>query len=143
MENQPEPRTEDGSYAGISSAAPQSETFQTVIGETPVYLHMIKLRRSCFLWIGDGRKRLDSLSVALPNPFDVSKVPLLTSIIDRRPSELQAARDEGQQIASKLSRKLDAQVFVTYNIESNDDDLVQGIEMYLFNLIKTGTKFVL
>ena len=108
----------------------------------PVYLHIIKLRRSCFLYIGDSRKRFDSLSVALPNPFE--KVPLITTIIDRRPSEVQAARDEGQQIAIKLSRKLDAQVFVTYNVESTlDDNVAQGIEMYIFSLLKDGIKFVL
>ncbi|OQV14647.1 hypothetical protein BV898_11153 [Hypsibius exemplaris] len=127
-----------------NNLAPSTAMFQATLQGLTVYFQLIRLRNSCFLWIGDSARRVDALSVALPNPFD-NKAPLVTAITDRRTNDAQPVRDEGQQIAAKLSRKLGAQVFVTYNVAeaSEESDLLTAIEAHLFSLIKNGVAFTL
>lgn len=120
----------------------QTKQFEAVFGGVTVYFQLIKLQRSCFLWIGDKRKCLDNLSVAMPNPFE--NAPLLTQILDRSPADSLIVRDEGQRIAAKLSKKMNAQVFVSFAVDAPSEmDVVGSVEKYLFELLKGGEEFVL
>lgn len=130
------------SSPSFGSSGLQTERFLMTFSDIRVHFQVVKLQRSCFIWIGDDHKLLDNLTVALPNPFSLA--PLLTQIMDRRGADTISLRDEGQRIASKLSKKLNAQVFVSFSVDYPPEfDMVGNIEAFLFGLLRTGEKLVL
>ncbi|XP_055328848.1 uncharacterized protein LOC129581667 [Paramacrobiotus metropolitanus] len=120
----------------------QTKLYECAVGQLTIYIQLVKLKQSCFLWIGDQRKCLDNLTVALPNPFEAP--PLASSILDRRPADSIGMNDESRRLAMKLSKKLGAQVFVSYTVDSPPEvDVISVVEKFLFDALRSGDTFTL
>ena len=52
---------------------PSTENFHATFHGVNVFFKLIKLKNSCFLWIGDDAKRMDCLSVKLEHKISIER----------------------------------------------------------------------
>lgn len=84
-------------------------SFHIEINDLIVSVHVISMDNSIFMWIGKGLEaNFTDLSLAMMSPFQNS--PLASKVVG---SSLENA---SVNLSSKLSRKLDKQVFLSCNI---------------------------
>lgn len=123
-------------------------------GQLPqVDFHVIKYTDKClYLWIGDSSASMDNLACAMETPLE--RDPIGIEIMQAVNVEQQGVyAGLGKDLASKLSKRLKKQVFVSFNVnqnlleqtpmlsedslESSDANLLLLIERSLFAEIKS------
>ena len=84
--------------------------------------------KSCFLWLStpDNEPNLGSMSMAIPTRFD--SMPTSTTLL--------GSDDKGSEIAQRLSKRFNMQVFVSCNLpETYEDEMVQ-VSSKLVDILK-------
>lgn len=103
--------------------------FKDNLNENIVHFHIISLKDSYLVWIGSTPCDFSSLAMAIPTKYD--KMPLSTTILGSSSDTF------SQNVAQKLSKKCNKQVFVSYNLPL-DYLLLPLVEKRLFEEIKTN-----
>ena len=80
--------------------------FEHSLGKIPKF-QVLKLDGQLLLWIGSAPARLSELAVAVP-------------ISDHPSTKIMGQNDLSSDMAAKLSKKLNKQVFVSYNLPKSD-----------------------
>ncbi|GFY72230.1 proteasome assembly chaperone 4 [Trichonephila inaurata madagascariensis] len=121
----------------MASAAEESllktHTFTDTLLDCHVIFHIIKMKDSLFLWIGD-QGNFDSLAVAMKTPYSTS--PVASSIMGY------SADDYSCSLASQLSERTKMQVFASYNLSRNDSNFLSIVAKRLTQeIIDNPNKF--
>lgn len=90
-----------------------------------VSYHSLKCSDKClYVWIGDNGNRLENLSCSMQTPYE--KEPLGVEIIQSNKQEQQNSifGNLSRDLAIKLAKKLNKQVFVSFNVSINLLELV-------------------
>ncbi|KAF8797033.1 proteasome assembly chaperone 4-like [Argiope bruennichi] len=90
-------------------------TFEENLLGCPVAFHVMKMKESLFIWIGD-QGNFDSLAVAMSTPYN--SAPISSSLMGP------TADESSCSLASRLSKKIGKQVFASYNISQSDSNLM-------------------
>lgn len=130
----------------LSPNSKTSDKFTTPIKS--IYFHSIKYDGNClYLWIGDSNCKLENLSCAMQTNY--SSNPLSTELIQVN-SEQTTGSNPSSDLATKLSKRLNKQVFVSLNVplesaEFNQFNDLEGslsaqqlVERRLFEEIKAN-----
>ncbi|XP_065186762.1 proteasome assembly chaperone 4-like [Sycon ciliatum] len=88
--------------------------FSGVFEGKTVYFHVLKLKGSFYLWIGDEKGSLDSLCMSAKNPY--SPTPISTTIVKGGGERL-----FGERLAGKLSTKTGLLCYVSCSLPSNSE----------------------
>ncbi|GIY94104.1 proteasome assembly chaperone 4 [Caerostris extrusa] len=104
----------------------KAHTFKENLLDCPVTFHIIKMKDSLFIWIGD-QGSFDSLAVAMPTPYDSQ--PISSTIIGY------SADERSCSFASRLSKKIGKHVFASYNLSRNDSNLMVVVTQRLMKEI--------
>ena len=109
----------------------------------PINFHSIRYENnSLYIWIGDSSCKMENLSCSLKTKY--SNDPLSTEILQVNCTE-QVATNPSTDLAIKLAKKLNKQVFVSLNVpfaavEFGEDEsslsIQQMVEKCLFEEIK-------
>jgi hypothetical protein len=97
--------------------------FATEVAETLVYFQVLKMEKSLFIWIGSGTDpAFSDLGMALNSSYD--RLPLTTRLMGPN-TDITSLN-----LASRLSKKFERAVFVSYNLPS-DRLILQAVEKRL------------
>jgi hypothetical protein len=97
--------------------------FVTEIAETPVCFQLLKMESSLFIWIGSGTDpTFSDLGMALNSSYD--RLPLSTRLMGPNADMMSL------NLASRLSKKFERAVFVSYNLPS-DRLILRAVEKRL------------
>ena len=109
-----------------------------------IFFHSIKYDNNClYVWIGDSNCKQENLSCAMQTNYSSS--PLATEILQINCAE-QVTTNPSSDLATKLAKKLNKQVFVSLNVpfdsvefDENDNNVSvqQAMERCLFEEIKS------
>ncbi|CAH1779529.1 unnamed protein product [Owenia fusiformis] len=99
--------------------------------ETQVHFHVMKMKDSFMVWIGDSPK-LDNFSMAMQTKFE--KSPITTSVMG------DSSDPTSEAIAQKLAKRSHKQTFVSYNL-STEAALVPLVEQRLFEEMKIHPEY--
>lgn len=113
-------------FAFSSESTIKVHTFEENLHGSPVAFHVIKMKDSVFIWIGD-QGNIDSLAVALSTPY--SRTPLATPLMGH------SADDSSCCLAARLSKKIGKQVFASYNFTKSDSSLMLNVTQRLLREI--------
>jgi hypothetical protein len=117
--------------ASIEFMEPNVEihSFGTEVAETPIHFQVLKMENSLFIWIGSGTDpTFSDLGMALNTRYD--RLPLCTRLMGAHTAM------ESSNLASRLAKKFQRAVYVSYNLPS-DRLLLPTIEKRLQEEIKT------
>ena len=107
-----------------------------------ISFHSIKYDNNClYVWIGDSNCKMENLSTSIKTNY--SSDPLSTEILQINSPE-QVVTNPSSDLAIKLAKKLNKQVFVSLNVpfdadefDENDVSIQQMLEKCLFEEIKS------
>jgi hypothetical protein len=107
-----------------------------------ISFHSIKYDNNClYVWIGDSNCKMENLSTSIKTNY--SSDPLSTEILQINSPE-QVVTNPSSDLAIKLAKKLNKQVFVSLNVpfdavefDENDLSIQQMLEKCLFEEIKS------
>jgi hypothetical protein len=107
-----------------------------------INFHSIKYDDNClYVWIGDSNCKMENLSGSIKTNY--SSDPLSTEILQINSPE-QVVTNPSSDLAIKLAKKLNKQVFVSLNVpfdavefDENDLSIQQILEKCLFEEIKS------
>jgi len=102
--------------------------FSSLISERLIHYQVTQLRGQTMIWVGEGDPVLSSLAAGVPGP-------------DCPSTSLFGGGDQSTMLAGRLAKKLNKQVFVSYNVA---DDLLttpQVIERLVEEIKKFPEKF--
>ncbi|GFT41278.1 proteasome assembly chaperone 4 [Trichonephila clavipes] len=121
----------------MASAAEESllktHTFTDTLLDCHVTFHIIKMKDSLFLWIGD-QGNFNSLAVAMETPY--TTLPVASCLMGFSEDEYSCS------LASQLSERLKMQVFASYNLSKNDSNFVYIVVQRLMQeIIDNPNKF--
>ncbi|GFU75084.1 proteasome assembly chaperone 4 [Trichonephila clavipes] len=121
----------------MASAAEESllktHTFTDTLLDCHVTFHIIKMKESLFLWVGD-QGNFNSLAVAMKRPY--TSLPIASCLMGFSEDEYSCA------LASQLSGILKMQVFASYNLSKNDSNLLSVVVQRLMQeIIDNRNKF--
>jgi hypothetical protein len=100
--------------------------FSEVLQNKVVNFHVIKMKDSCFIWIGNSPATLANLAVAMKTKYDV--LPTTTSALGDTTDMSSSC------LALRLSKKCEKAMYVSYNLPS-DPLLLSLVEKRLFDEI--------
>jgi hypothetical protein len=105
-----------------------------------IQFHTIQFsNKSVYIWIGDNQAKLDNISCSMKTPYQQEPVSIeLLAYMNPEEEE-----NFSTSLACKLSKKLNKQVFVSFNIAPelqktsfNETNLILLIEKHLFQQLK-------
>ena len=107
-----------------------------------ISFHSVKYDNNClYVWIGDSNCKMENLSSSIKTNY--SSDPLSTEILQINSPE-QVVTNPSSDLAIKLAKKLNKQVFVSLNVpfdavefDENDLSIQQMLEKCLFEEIKS------
>mmetsp|Transcript_11683 Transcript_11683/g.26532 ORF Transcript_11683/g.26532 Transcript_11683/m.26532 type:complete len:159 (-) Transcript_11683:53-529(-) len=105
----------DRESSEVVSRPPRVYKFGAKFVNQTVLFHVVMLEGSAFVWVGTSRLGLNDLQVATPTPYD----PLPSVATLRGDME-----GPGAGIAQKLSRRFGILVFLSFNLDSSQPELV-------------------
>lgn len=114
MEEERVPLSTSNGTASIEHTKSNFEVhnFATEIAEMPVLFQVLKMDNSLFIWIGSGTDpTFSDLGMALCSSYD--RLPLFTRLMGSNTDMMSL------NLASRLSKKLERTVFVSYNLPSD------------------------
>lgn len=89
-----------------------NHSFSGTAGETKVNFQVLQLQDQLLVWAGTGPPSLSELAVAVP-------------LRDQPSTKLLGQNDLSSGLATRLSKKLNKQVFVSYNLPKDEHTLPQ------------------
>ncbi|GFT58864.1 proteasome assembly chaperone 4 [Nephila pilipes] len=104
----------------------KTHTFEDTLLDCHVIFHVIKMKDSLFLWIGD-QGNFDSLAVAMKTPYSTS--PVSSALMGH------SADDYSCSLAAQLSERIKMQVFASYNLSRSDSNFITIIARRLIKEI--------
>jgi len=104
-----------------------SKTVSFKVNDLNVVLKIIRMKGSCFLWIGNKTNTLDELSLAVI--VSNTKESCVTRIMGDKMTE------GSNSVAVYLSKKLKVPVFVSYNL-SDDQQTIKAVTAAINGLLK-------
>lgn len=116
-------------HAALQDAdrVPRVHSFSARHFQKTVLFHVTVLDGSLFLWIGDGALGLDDLQVAVPTPYD-----FLPSVAALRGD----SDGPGSSLAQKLSKMFGRLVFLSYNLDGGESELLLFAQKELTAFLK-------
>lgn len=106
----------------------EEKKFEIETVDKILYVQCLNLERSIFIWVGDSRGAFDNLSLASCTPITkiLSTAQLLGPTIS-------------QSLTQKLCKRLQKQVILSYNIQSEEIDKQYTEDLVLKHLIEKLT----
>jgi len=103
-------------------------SFEHKLCDTNINYQVTKLSGQTMIWVGSGEPTLSSLSVAVPTK-------------DFPSTQIIGSGEQSSMLSSRLSKKLNKQVFVSYNVP--DDNILTPliIEKLVAEIKKCPEKF--
>lgn len=106
----------------------EEKKFEIETVDKILYVQCLNLERSIFIWVGDSRGAFDNLSLASCTP--ITKIPSTAQLLGPTIS---------QSLTQKLCKRLQKQVILSYNIQSEEIDKQYTEDLVLKHLIETLT----
>ncbi|XP_002741269.1 proteasome assembly chaperone 4-like [Saccoglossus kowalevskii] len=102
--------------------------FSDRLMEHSIHFHVLKLNESFLVWIGDRSANMSSLAVSMTTPYD--QIPSSASLLG------EASDTPSTVLSQKLAKKTRKQVFVSYNLPT-DQMLLPLVEKRLIEEMNT------
>ncbi|EKX32361.1 hypothetical protein GUITHDRAFT_82378 [Guillardia theta CCMP2712] len=113
---------------GGAACSIREHTFMEVIEDVKVYYQLLLMKDSIYVWIGASSPSMKNLDMAMPSSLD--PLPLSVTLMG------EGSESIGSSLARRLSMRLKAQVFVSYNLPSSMPALQGQAEKRLFEELK-------
>mmetsp|Transcript_3020 Transcript_3020/g.4372 ORF Transcript_3020/g.4372 Transcript_3020/m.4372 type:complete len:133 (+) Transcript_3020:188-586(+) len=95
--------------------------------DTPVFIQLIKMKKSFYLWVGTQKPQMEHLGVSIMSNMD--KLPSTTTVMGQ---DLDGTKSS---LAQRLAKRTGMVAFVSYNIPENRDYLERFIQEKLAKLL--------
>mmetsp|Transcript_54600 Transcript_54600/g.159388 ORF Transcript_54600/g.159388 Transcript_54600/m.159388 type:complete len:170 (+) Transcript_54600:67-576(+) len=110
----------------VAGKVPQVYNFSAKYLNQTVLFHVTMLDGSAFVWVGSTRLGLQDFQVATPTPYDPWPcVATLRGDVD----------GAGANIAQKLSRRFGMLIFLSFNLENAEPELILFTQKELGNVL--------
>jgi len=116
---------------------------------SPIYpliqFHTIQFSSKCvYIWIGENQAKMDNISCSMKTPYQQEPVSIeLLAYMNPEDED-----NLSTSLACKLAKKLNKQVFVSFNIPAelqkaslNETNLILIIEKHLFQQVKKNPQY--
>jgi hypothetical protein len=82
--------------------------------------HVLKLSGNClYIWIGDSEDKMENLSCSMQTLFEKDPLGIEIMMSSKQEQQNSLFGNMSRDLATKLAKKLNKQVFVSFNVDTN------------------------